>query len=277
MKFPSALAVLFLVVGVAAGGAVAQADDPAWADEVHADLERGAATHNAWVEREEPSFVGDRFAENEHVTLTVSDEGDAAAVYSVHTDDEMRVTDVNRGPARDETMRAFASKPALEDVAQADNPAAAFGDAVASGDIRVERPVDVGGHELALGPMDGLLGVLGFGVGAALLGVVGVGTLLSVPGLVLSRGFEAIRSALRGVVDGLKALLKVLAHLLAAVEALQLLGFRVRERIQSAARRVRARLRALGGSLRARLAALDDMAEREERDGEGVPQRDDGQ
>mgnify|MGYP006297211263 FL=1 len=183
--------VLLAVVLVAAGGALAGADDPAWADDVHEDLERGAATHNAWVDREDPQFVGDRLVRNERATVTVDGEGGGEAVYSLRTDEEMRVTGVERGPARDETTRVFASKPALERVLRSENPATAFGDAVAAGDIRVERVVGVGGHELALGPLDGALGMLGFGASAALVGLLGVGTAVSLPGPVLSRGLSA--------------------------------------------------------------------------------------
>ena len=277
-----ALLVLFAVLLVGAGGALAgvQSGDPAWADEVHADLERGAATHNAWVEREAPSFAGDQVVRNERATVTVRGEDGGEAVYSLRTDEELRVTDVDRGPARDETMRVFASKPALEDVLRSENPAATFGDAVAAGDVRVERVVGVGGHELALGPTEGALGVLGFGASAALVGLLGVGTAISLPGLLLSRGLSALRATVRRLLDGLKTLLKLLAHLVAAVEALQLLGFEVREKIRAKAKGVRARLRAVGESLRRRLAALDEMPEAEDRGRGGsdtAPQGKEGQ
>lgn len=266
---------------LAAGSAVVggQGADPAWADEVHADLERGAATHNAWVEREDPQFVGDRVVRNERATVTVRGEG-GEAVYSLRTDDEMRVTDVDRGPAHDETMRVFASKPALEQVLRSENPAAAFGDAVVAGDLRVERVVGVAGHDLALGLTEGAVGLLGVGASAALVGLLGLGTAVSLPGLLFSRGLSALRGAVRRLLNGLRTLLKILAHLIAAVEALQLLGFEARETIRTRAQAGRARLRAAGGSLRRRLAALDEMPEAEDRGrggSETSPQGDDSQ
>lgn len=258
---------VFAVVFVAAGAALAgaQQNDPAWADDVHGDLERGAETHNDWVDSEGPEFVGDRVAENETAELTVHDENGAAAIYSVRTDDEMRVTDVDRGPAADETTRVFASKPALEDVLRAENPAQALGDAIAAGDVRVERVVGVAGRELAVGLAEGVLGVLGVGAAAALVGLLGVGTAASLPGLLISRGLSALRAALRRLLDGLRSLLKLVAHLLAAVEALQLLGFEAREQIRRSARDARAGMRSAGARVRERLAALDEMPTAEDR------------
>jgi len=188
MKVLLALLTALALVLVAGGGAVAQGGDPAWAEAVHDDLERGAAAHNEWVEREDPEFTGDRLAENERAEVTVRDDAGAEAMYSLRTDEEMRITDVARGPTEGETVRMFASKPALERALRSENPGEAFGEALASGDIRVERVVDVGGHRLGLGAMEGLLGLFGVGAGAALLGVLGVGTAASLPVLLLSRG-----------------------------------------------------------------------------------------
>jgi hypothetical protein len=272
------LAGLVVVTGTVVSGA--QGGDPPWAGDLHDEMEREAQRHNAWVEREDPEFVGDRVAENERGTITVRGEAGGEAVYSFRTDEEMRVTDIGRGPARDETVRIFASKPALEDVLRSQNPAAAFGDAVAAGDVRVERVVGAAGHELALGLAEGALGVLGLGASAALIGALGVGTAVSLPGLLFSRGLSALQATVQRLLDGLKTVLKLLAHLVAAVEALQLLGFEAREKIRAKATGVRARLRAAGGSLRRRLSALDEMPEAEDRDrsgGEAAPQGEEGQ
>ncbi|MBX0287347.1 hypothetical protein [Haloarcula salinisoli] len=287
---------------VATGGALAVQGGPAWAEEFQGDLERGAAAHNAWADSEDPQFVGDRFVRNERVSLTVSGADGGEAVYGVWTDDEMRITDVSRGPPQDETMRVFASKPALEEVLRAENPATAFGEAVASGDVRVERMVGVGGHELAVGPIGALLGLAGLGLGAGLLGVVGLGTLLAGPGHLVSRGAGVLRAAVRRILDGLRWLAKVLGKLFLIVELLQLLGYEVRDRMKAAIRRVRLRVqarwlslrkrldtRALDerdngsrmhskmGTLRARLATVRNMRERDEQAGEARAHGDESQ
>lgn len=280
MRWLLAIATAAAVLLVATGSGVAQGGDPPWAGEVHAELERGAQTHNEWVTSEDPEFAGDRLAENEQAEVTVRDEAGAEAVYTVETDQEMRVTDVARGPTDDETMRVFASKPALEQALQSETPAAAVGDAIATGDIRVERVVGVAGHELAVGAMEGAVGLLGVGAGAALVGLLGAGTVLSLPGLLFSRGVPGLRATAKRLLNGLKTVLKLLAHLIAAVEALQLLGFEARERIRTRARAGRARARAAGASVRDWLAELDEMPEAEDRGrggGEGTTHSEDGQ
>ena len=266
-----------LVLGLAVSGAVAQTGDPAWADEVHADLEDGAATHNAWVERTDPSFPGDRLLRDERVTMTVRGDDGSEAVYSFRTDDEMRVSDVERGPATSATVRVFASKPALKRALRAENPVGAFGEAVASGDVRVERVVGVFGRELTLGPADGLLGLLGFAAGAALVGLVGLGTVLSLPVVLLSRGAAGIRAALRRVLGALDAVVGFLAEVITAVSALELLGYDVRARIRAAAVGLRAKLRAVGARLRRAVSANEDSGNSPKRESDGAAPGDDAQ
>jgi len=266
-----------LVVVMVTGGVLGQGGEPPWADEVHADLERGAETHNKWVNRTDPDYPGDRVVENESGTLTVRGEAGGEADYALRTDDELHITDVDRGPAADESFRMFASKPDIEQAMAADNPAAALGEAVRDGDVRVERVVSVGGRDLGLGLAEGLVGLAGVGAGAALLGALGLGTAASLPVLLVSRGTSALRKLLGTLWRLLTALVGVLTKLVTLVTTMEILGFDVRKRIAGATKPLRHHLRRGWRWLRRWVARLDEMQEPADRDRTAGDTGDEGQ
>jgi hypothetical protein len=129
--------VAFLASVALGGGAVAQVDEPAWAPETAAALERIVDGHNAAVDGVALGPAGN-LVRDQRVTLTVTAADGSVARYSFRTDAAARVVDFRAGPHDDATVRMFTDPVTVERIADASDRTAAFEAAVRAGDVRIE-------------------------------------------------------------------------------------------------------------------------------------------
>ncbi|AUV82705.1 hypothetical protein C2R22_14505 [Salinigranum rubrum] len=134
---PRLVVVAFLVSVALGGGAVAQVDEPVWAPETAAALERIVDGHNAAVDGVDLGPAGN-LARDQRVTLTVTDTDGSVARFSFRTDAAAHVVDFRAGPRDDATVRMFTDPATVDRIADAPDRTAAFEAAVRAGDVRIE-------------------------------------------------------------------------------------------------------------------------------------------
>jgi hypothetical protein len=129
------IGVLLAVLVVTSGAAVAQsADQPAWAAAAFAEYEGMVAVYNESITSVDVGVAGDQLS-NERVNLVVTDADGATATMSFRMDSQLRMTELKLGERPDATLRMSTDRGTFDRIAAADNPAVAFRNAVASGDI----------------------------------------------------------------------------------------------------------------------------------------------
>ena len=121
------LAVAVLLASALAGGAVAQSDD---GDDLYESLEEMVPAYNANAEAVDLGPINLAGTTNVYI-----DDGGADVTYSITMDDENRITALDDARSDDAVRKITTDRETLESIAAADNPAAAFRDAVANDDI----------------------------------------------------------------------------------------------------------------------------------------------
>lgn len=202
----SALSGVFVVllITVAVSGGTAQpeiAEQPEWSDSVFERLDDAVAEYNA--RDYDANFIERRLSRNARINLYVSDESDATAVYSLRLDHELKVTEVERGPLEDPTIRVETTKATVEDVSNADNSMKAVRGAIWDRQIRIERVIELfAGVRLMIGVADVFIGAATVTVVSMTIAKVGVsGTVSSLQGVGrwVARVFRRIVAYLRSM------------------------------------------------------------------------------
>ncbi|GAA0530047.1 hypothetical protein ABNG02_02590 [Halorubrum ejinorense] len=116
-----------LLVSALAGGAVAQTDD---GDDLYESLEEMVPAYNANADAVDLGPINLAGTTNVYIQ-----DGDSEAVYSLTMDDRNRITALEDSRSEDAVRKITTDRATLAGIAAADNPAAAFRDAVANDDI----------------------------------------------------------------------------------------------------------------------------------------------
>lgn len=132
------LALVTLLAAVAPG-ALAQtgsdADAPPWSDEAYETVSEMVPKYNERVSEIDLGIAGDQLADR-RANVYIED-GDQTAVYSFYMDEQNRIQDLQRGAHPDAQLKITTTRDLLEAVASADDPAAAFREAVRNDEIRI--------------------------------------------------------------------------------------------------------------------------------------------
>ncbi|MFB6250575.1 MAG: hypothetical protein ABEI27_02625 [Halobellus sp.] len=128
------LALLVITSGVATAQS-GQSSQPDWADKAYDEFSGMVATYNESITQVDLGIAGDQLS-NERVNLVVTDADGETATFSFRMDNQLRMTELDQGPRSDATLRMSTDRETFNETLTADNPAAAFRDAVASGEIR---------------------------------------------------------------------------------------------------------------------------------------------
>lgn len=121
------LTVAVLLVSALAGGAVAQSDD---GDDLYESLEEMVPAYNANADAVDLGPVNLAGTTNIYI-----EDGGSEVTYSVTMDDRNRITDLDDSRSEDAVRKITTDRATIEEIAAADNPAAAFRNAVANDDI----------------------------------------------------------------------------------------------------------------------------------------------
>ena len=121
------LAVAVLLASALAGGAVAQSDD---GDDLYESLEEMVPAYNANAESVDLGPINLAGTTNIYI-----DDGGDDVTYSITMDGDNRITALDDARSDDAVRKITTDRETLESIAAADNPAAAFRDAVADDDI----------------------------------------------------------------------------------------------------------------------------------------------
>jgi hypothetical protein len=131
------IAVLVALLVVSSGVAVAQddgADQPEWADQAFEDYSGMVDVYNQQITSVDLGIAGDQLS-GERVNFVVTDDDGETATFSFRMDNQLRMTELEQGPRSDATLRMSTDRETLERILDADNPAAAFRNAVTDGDV----------------------------------------------------------------------------------------------------------------------------------------------
>jgi len=127
--------VLVTLLAAAVPGALAQTDAPAWEDEAYETVSEMVPKYNERVSEVDLGIAGDQLADR-RANVYIED-GDQTAVYSFYMDEQNRIRELQRGAHPDAQLKITTTRDVLEAVASADDPAAAFREAVRSDEIRI--------------------------------------------------------------------------------------------------------------------------------------------
>lgn len=249
------LAVLVLALA-AVGGVVqpvesaqlAESAQPEWSDDLFDRLENAASEYNARG-GSDAGFVERSLLRNARINLYVSDDAGAQEVYSLRLDDELHVTQLQRGPLDDPTLRVETTKATVDQIATTEDSEAAVVRAVRNRQIRVERVLHLfAGVRLRIGIGDVLVGVGSVAVLSLAGAKFGTGPILSFLHDVARGVFTALQRVwnyLSGIgLGGIATILTILEKI-DLLEPLKKLVRRLRKAIREA---VAAISKPLGGS-----------------------------
>lgn len=121
------LVVAVLLVSALAGGAVAQSDS---GDDLYESLEEMVPAYNANADAVDLGPVNLAGTMNIYI-----EDGSSEVVYSITMDGQNRITALDDSRDEDAVRKITTDRETIETIAAADNPAAAFRDAVANDDI----------------------------------------------------------------------------------------------------------------------------------------------
>jgi hypothetical protein len=220
---------LFLLGGGVVGG---QAAEPAWSDDLFAELEGWSDTYNARAD--DVGFRGKSILSGERVNLHVRAADGSEAVYSFGTDADARVVDLRRGERGDATLRLATERAVIDRIVAAEDPVRALESALLSGRIGVKKVFDVLGMTLAVGPVEAAIGTVAVVAGAVAVTKVGAG---------------GLSPKFLGLVERLKVLVgEIIVSLKLLFKGLEMVGIDLRENLREALwERLKARFRRKGG------------------------------
>ena len=134
-RIPLILAVAVLLAGALAGVAVAQSDDGAvpqtnGGDDLYESLEEMVPAYNENADSVDLGPVNLAGTSNIYIQ-----DGSSEVTYSITMDRQNRITDLDDSHSEDAVRKITTDRETIEAVVAADNPAAAFRNAVANDDI----------------------------------------------------------------------------------------------------------------------------------------------
>lgn len=128
-----------LVVSVASfgiGAGLAQSDQPAWADEMFGNFEGFVSAYNENVDASDLGMAADQL-KNERVNLIVTDSDGTQATASFRMNGQLQIQELEQGTRDDATLKMTTDRATIERILESNNPATAFQNALADGDIRI--------------------------------------------------------------------------------------------------------------------------------------------
>ena len=127
-RIPLVLVVVMLAIGAVTGGAVAQSSGED--ADLYESLEEMVPTYNENADSVDLGPVSIAGTSNIYI-----EDGDSVVTYSLTMDGNNRITDLSDALSEDAKRKITTDRATIEDLATANNPAAAFRDAVANDDI----------------------------------------------------------------------------------------------------------------------------------------------
>lgn len=134
------LAVLLALVVVTSsvpGTVAAQSDDPAWADDLFAQMQSMVDPYNEQAGSLDLP-IGNSLLENARITAEISDDAGNTAFYRIETNGQKEITSLERGEHPDPTLKIVTTLSAMEDVATAENPVGELASKIETGEVQLK-------------------------------------------------------------------------------------------------------------------------------------------
>ena len=131
-----ALVVVTASLGVVAGSATAQSDQPQWAVETFDRMEDWVPTYNQQVSGEDFGVAASQL-KNERVNLIVTDANGETGTASFRTDSDLRIQEFSMGTRDDATIQMTTDRATINGILDSPSPANAFVNAIANGDVTI--------------------------------------------------------------------------------------------------------------------------------------------
>lgn len=132
-----AVAIVVASASMVVGPAVAQSDQPDWADELYSDLQPMVGVYNAEVDASDAGIAGDQL-KGETVNLVVTAANGSQASASFRMDSELKIRDLAQGTRDDATMKMTTDRATMERIIESETPASSFQNALQNGDITID-------------------------------------------------------------------------------------------------------------------------------------------
>jgi hypothetical protein len=131
------LLALFVVTAGVPGTAVAQSDDPAWADELFGQMQTMVEPYNERAGTLDLP-VGNGLLENARITAEVSDDAGNTVYYRMETNGQKEITSLQRGEHPDPTLKIVTTHSAMDDIASSQDPVGELATRIESGDVQLK-------------------------------------------------------------------------------------------------------------------------------------------
>lgn len=128
---------LLVVASSVPGTVVAQSDDPAWADDLFAEMQTMVDPYNERAGSLDLP-VGNGLLENARITAEISDDAGNTVFYQIETNGQKEITSLERGEHPNPTLRIVTTMSAMEEIANAGNPVAELANKVESGEVELK-------------------------------------------------------------------------------------------------------------------------------------------
>lgn len=132
-----ALVVVVAAGSIVSGAALAQSDQPDWANELYEEMGPMVDRYNENVDADDAGVAGDQL-KDENVNLVVSDANGTDASVSFHMNDQLQIEELSQGTRDDATMRMSTDRATMDTIIASDTPSSAFQSAITSGDISID-------------------------------------------------------------------------------------------------------------------------------------------
>ncbi len=129
-----------VVVSVASFGvapALAQSDQPAWADEMFGSFEGFVSTYNENVDASDLGIAADQL-KNERVNLIVTDADGTQGTASFRMNAQLQIQELEQGTRDDATLKMTTDRATIDRILESNTPTTAFQNALMDGDIRID-------------------------------------------------------------------------------------------------------------------------------------------
>ncbi|MFC7026375.1 hypothetical protein ACFQJ5_16710 [Halomicroarcula sp. GCM10025324] len=132
------LTIIFVALGLtlAATPALAQSQ-PAWGNEMYEQMNPMVEKYNENIRADDLGVAAGQL-KGEKVNLVITDTDGSQATTSFRMDDQLNIRDLKQGERDDATLKMSTDRATMEQIISADNPAIAFQNAIASGDIEMD-------------------------------------------------------------------------------------------------------------------------------------------
>ncbi len=132
-----ATVVVVSVASFGVGPALAQSDQPGWADEMFGDFEGFVSTYNENVDASDLGIAADQL-KNERVNLIVTDGDGTQGTASFRMNAQLQIQELEQGTRDDATLQMTTDRATIDRILGSNNPTNAFQNALTDGDIRID-------------------------------------------------------------------------------------------------------------------------------------------